>query len=390
MNREELSELVTGKVIEGTLGVAAVNFADLLYPYDEVIKRIQKAKGGAMDTDIMAEIVQEIGYLPLERAQNAAQNVNGLPIDWPELLRRSAIADDVGQTLNRLSKKLQKGDRVDPAELMTEVHRLDVNKRRVVSADKVTPEHAPFQETFYLPIDTFVGGIPKAALTVIGAPPGTGKTSFLLKLAEKAAKNGKKCMLFSMEMTAGQLLQRMLDLSPLTPAERANILICEDILKPAQVASVATLVPDDIYFIGVDFAELMLSGKGDNSESAMAEIYQTLVYTAKTLNIPIVLLSQLSRAYQGGLPQITHLRYTGMAEALASLILLLYNPNAIFVNQDSGGALPKQAGKGYVIVGKTRYGHKATNQATGRFAIQIDWGGKTGWGEVPPPKIHPL
>lgn len=389
MNREELSELVLGKVIEGTLGATAVNAPDLLYPYDDVMKRIQKA-GGQLDTDVMAELVQEVGYLPLERAQRAAENVNGLPVDWPDLLHRSAVADNVGQTLSRLSVKLQKGERVDPAELMAEVHRLDISKRRIVSGDLVKPETAPFQKTHYLPVDSFIGGIPKAGLTVVGAPPGTGKTSFLLKLAEKAAINGKKCMLFSMEMTAGQLMQRMIDLSPINDSEKKNILICDDILKPAQVSSVATLVPDDLHFIGVDFAELMLAGGSDKTESAMAEVYQTLVYTAKVLNVPVVLLSQLSRAYQGGLPQITHLRYTGMAEALASLIILLYNPFAIFASQDSQGALPKQKGKGYLIVGKSRYGHAAQNQATGRFAIQVDWEGKSGWGDTPPAQIHPL
>jgi replicative DNA helicase len=183
----------------------------------------------------------------------------------------------------------------------------------------------------------------------------------------------------------------MLDLSPINQQERSNILICDDILKPSQVSSVATLIPDDLHFIGVDFAELMLAGGSDRTESAMAEVYSTLVYTAKTLNVPIVLLSQLSRSYQGGLPQITHLRYTGMAEALASLILLLYNPFAIFASQDSQGALPKQRGKGYVIVGKTRYGHNSMNQVTsGRFAIQLDWDGKGGWGDLPPKEVHPL
>jgi replicative DNA helicase len=111
----------------------------------------------------------------------------------------------------------------------------------------------------------------------------------------------------------------------------------------------------------------------------MAQVYLTLARAAKITGVPFILLSQLSRSYTGGMPEITHLRYTGMAEALSALILLLYNPSAIFVSQSSGGALPRQAGKGYIIVGKSRYGHKYPGH--GRFAIQCDWDGAAGWGD---------
>jgi len=58
--------------------------------------------------------------------------------------------------------------------------------------------------------------------------------------------------------------------------------------------------------------------------------------------------------------------------------LLIYNKGAIFVKQDSGGALPHVKGKAWIIVGKSRYGNVA--RQGGRFAIQVGWDGAKGWG----------
>jgi hypothetical protein len=352
----------------------AVNAADLTSPYNEIAKYIQRNK-----TWTLEQLIEDVDYYVVERCMSVADNVNGMPADWPKMLHNSAVRFDVGSALISRGEKLVRGESVDSAEIIQSAYKLEGSARMVVEASEITPGIAPFQPTYWPVIDTHIGGIPKAGLTVIGAPPGVGKTSLLIKMAVAAAKNGKRSLLFSMEMTSQQLLHRMLQLdTSITMAERELILIADDIMTPAQVASLSTVIDDDLHFVGIDFAELMLVGDGSSSESIMAQVYLTLARAAKITGTPFVLLSQLSRNYAGGMPEITHLRYTGMAEALSSLILLLYNPSAIFVTQSSGGALPRIKGKGYIIMGKSRYGHKYPGH--GRFAIQCDWDGKAGWG----------
>ncbi len=375
MNREELSELVAGKMILREIASTAVNPDDLIPPYDEIARLIQREK--KWDTELL---IEEIDYFPVERAMNTAGSVNGMPADWSKMLHTAAVRQVVGNSLALAGQKLIRGEKVDSAEIIQDAYKLDGSKRSVETADQITPGLAPFLKTYWPPIDVHIGGIPKSGLTVIGAPPGVGKTSLLITLAVQSAKNGKKSLIFSMEMTSQQLLHRMLQLDPtLTMEERKLIHIVDDIMTPAQVSSLSTVVGNDIHFVGIDFAELMLVGDGSSSESIMAQVYLTLARAAKITGVPFILLSQLNRSYAGGMPEITHLRYTGMAEALSSLILLLYNPSAIFVSQSSNGALPRIKGKGYIIMGKSRYGHKWPGH--GRFAIQVDWDGVMGWGQ---------
>lgn len=356
----------------------AVSVDDLLSPYSDIARIVQDETGWSID-----EIIQRVGYFPVDRAMTAADHVNGVPADWPRLLHRVAVRDVVGSKLERASQVLRRGDLYEPSELVKLARQLAGDIGAVETADNVKSEQMSFRKTFWHPIDAFVGGIPKAGLTVIGAPPGVGKTSLLVKMAAIAARNGKKSLLFSMEMTGSQLKHRMLATQELTSEEQKLISISDDILMPSEVASIAALTPDidDLWFIGIDFAELMMvGGRDNNTEAIMGRIYLDMSRMAKYLRIPIVLLSQLNRNYQGGLPQITHLRYSGMAEAVASLILLIYNRKAIFVRQDSGGALPDAKDKAWLIVGKSRYGHNT--KYSGRFAIQVGWTGKGGWGDT--------
>jgi hypothetical protein len=69
------------------------------------------------------------------------------------------------------------------------------------------------------------------------------------------------------------------------------------------------------------------------------------------------------------------LRYSGMGEALASLVLFLHNPSQIYIQQ--ADTLPLEEGKGYIVVAKSRFGYKLG----GPGAVQLDFDGATGWGD---------
>jgi replicative DNA helicase len=112
----------------------------------------------------------------------------------------------------------------------------------------------------------------------------------------------------------------------------------------------------------------------------MGLIYRTLSMLAKKTGIPVVLISQLNRAtYTGGVPKVNHLRYSGMAEAMSALILLIYNPSNIYAGFTPTTELATVLGYGYLIVGKSRFGFKHG----GPGAIQIGWSKEdaSGWAD---------
>jgi len=384
MNKDEYSEVIAGKILLGKIIPTSVDTKDVSAPFDRIVELTQKSNW----TPEM--ILEEVGFFIYNKAIEAATSVETLDADWAKLLRQSSIRYEVGKDFKDAADSLIRGEHIDVGRLIHTAYRLDQSEFRIIKGNEVDPGIVPFRKTYWDPIDVHIGGIPESGLTVIGAPPGVGKTSLLIRMAIQAAKNGKPTMLFSMEMTNRQLMYRFLQLdSSITEEQKSLISICDDIISPTELSTLAATVGKDIWFIGVDFAELMFGGGGKNSssESIMAEVYRILATTAKMLNVPIVLLSQLNRDYQDSIPQITHLRYTGMAEALASLILLIYNPSAVFVAQDSKGALPRKPNTGYIIMGKSRYGHNYPGY--GRFAIEVQWDGIAGWG-TSPGQMRPL
>ena len=102
-----------------------------------------------------------------------------------------------------------------------------------------------------------------------------------------------------------------------------------------------------------------------------------LAMLAKKTGIPVLLICQLNRStYVSGMPRINHIRYSGMAEMMAAMIILVYNPNNILADGTDSKALPPVEGKGYLIEGKSRFGFKHHSPG----AAQVDWDGLMGWG----------
>src|SRR6185295_565339 len=227
------------------------------------------------------------------------------------------------------------------------------------------------------PLDLHVGGIPKHGLTVIGGAPGTGKTYTLVKLAVAFAKKHpkKKLILFTMEMTMGQLAARLLDEANIPLAIRKNITLYEDSMSPTDVVAIAARM-DDVGLVCIDFAEMMI--QDEVSESSVAAAYRTLANAAKNLRCPFVLLSQLSRGYVNRIPMLTDLRYSGAAEAMGALVMLLFNPSQIVVGADENKTLPYRPGRAWIIIAKSRFGHKHK----GPGAMEVEWREEEGgWGD---------
>jgi replicative DNA helicase len=376
----DCAETVVGLVLSGHYSPDMINTTLLPPPYDKMI--VDMKKGANKNALIM-----KYGNDAMIRAMNAAEPVSPDEYDWLVILEQTAIRAEAGARLEKLVGKLKNGDEIDESKILEIAGMLDAGHEDFVQLSKVEPDLDPWIPSFWKPLDDNVGGLPKAGLVVIGAPPGTGKTSMLIKLMVQAARNGKRCGFFSLEMTLSQIANRFIQVdSKLKKKQLDMIHASEEVVGVHEICAKASrLVAQhpDIYLIGIDFADLLV--EGEQSEQVMGEIYKSLAVLAKRIRKPVVLLSQLSRRYEGGVPMVTHLRYSGMAEATASMVLLLYNPDSIWANMgNSKVTIPHTTGTATVILGKTRYGFRpgtkgAVVSAVGYFSVK--WDGSMGWGD---------
>jgi hypothetical protein len=370
-----LSEIVMGKVLSGQYSPNAVNPTTLASPYDEMIPSIQEGKD-------LTELASKHGHQPVRAAISAAEAVGNEEIDWIRLLERSAVLSEAGRRLERIVKAMARGEEVDVGRVLGILHSAEEEHLDFVSMDKVEPDDDIWVPTFYRPWDEHIGGMPKAGLTIIGAPPGIGKTTLLLRILMNCAHEGHTVAFFSLEMTLGQIARRMLDVETrLSPRTRARIIASEDVCSVEEVYAKAARLKaahPDLYAIGIDFADLLVDD--EQSEQVMGHIYKVLSVLAKRLRVPVIMLCQLSRRYEGGLPRMSHFRYSGLAEAMASLGLLLWNPDNLYVDMGQGkkgNPLEYVEGAAYIIVGKSRFGFKEGTVG----AFSVPWDGKLGWGD---------
>lgn len=368
----EVSEIVAGHALKRGIDPQTVNIQKLVPPYNEIIREVQ---AGQTEADLMVKH----GWNAVNTALEAYEATRHQEIDWVRSLDELAAQSEAARRLNSVIRKMERGEGFDTGQVMSIIQNMDDGRLDFVPLGEVEAELNVWNPTGYAPWDRHIGGLVDGGLTVIGGPPGTGKTSLLIRLMTLAAKRGQKVGFFSMEMTLNQIAMRLLEIEDLTIEERNRIYASEEVCGVHDVyAKAARLIANhpDLAFIGIDFADLMV--ERDQSEQVMGEIYRVLATLAKRTETPVVLLSQLSRRYEseGGRPRVTHLRYSGMAEAMASLICLLYNPGNIYANSSDDGTLPYVPDTAYIIVGKSRYGFKEGTIG----AFRVDWDGAAGWG----------
>ena len=245
--------------------------------------------------------------------------------------------------------------------------------------------------TGFKDLDDLTSGLQPSDLVIIAGRPSMGKTAFALNLAQNAAIKGKKTVcLFSLEMSREQLVQRMLcsDSGVNMQSVRTGAISDMDLVKIA--TSLDPLSKADIYIddspgcgvaeirskcrrlksrngldmIVIDYLQLMqTSGKYDNRVLEISETTRKLKIMARELNVPVVLLSQLSRGPEqrsDHRPVMADLRESGAIEQDADVIMLLYRP-AVYDQSDDNTT--------EVIVAKHRNGPTAT--------VKLTWLGET-------------
>jgi replicative DNA helicase len=236
--------------------------------------------------------------------------------------------------------------------------------------------------TGFYDLDEMTGGFQKGDLVIIAARPSMGKTSFVTGIAQHAAISDRiPVAMFSLEMSKEQLVQRMLCSEALVDLGRLlrGRLTDDDYVQLAQAAGHLNTAPiwiDDsgalnvletrakarrlkadqpeLGMVIVDYIQLMSSaGNAENRVQEVSAISRGLKALAKELNVPILALSQLSRAPEQRTdhrPQLSDLRESGSIEQDADLVMFLYRPE--YYDRDD----PELHGKAELIIGKQRNG----------------------------------
>lgn len=239
-------------------------------------------------------------------------------------------------------------------------------------------------------LDEMTGGWQKSDLIIIAARPSMGKTAFSLAAARNAAlhpEHATGVAIFSLEMSSQQLAQRLLTSEARVNAQSARTgRLSEDdwprLARAAGRLSAAPIFIDDTPGLGilelrakcrrlkaehdiglviVDYLQLMhgtVGGRNANREQEIAQISRSLKSLAKELNVPVIALSQLSRAVEtrGGdkRPQLSDLRESGSIEQDADVVAFIYRAERYGITVDENGNSTE--GLGEIIIGKQRNG----------------------------------
>ena len=234
-------------------------------------------------------------------------------------------------------------------------------------------------------LDRAISGLNKSDLILLAARPGMGKTSMALNiLLDAGKKSGKKVAFFSLEMSREQLALRLIasecfidnkklvtgklteeDWESVAAAadslSRSTILIDDDSTVTVADINAKCRRVEDLGLVVIDYLQLMQSagGKsrsGDNRQQIVSDISRSLKIMAKELNVPVLCLSQLSRANEGRTdkrPMLSDLRESGAIEQDADIVLFLYRDG--YYNKDSEN--PNEA---ECIIAKNRHGETGT------------------------------
>ena len=241
-------------------------------------------------------------------------------------------------------------------------------------------------------LDSMTSGFQPADLVIVAARPSMGKTAFTLNIAQHAAITAKTGVaFFSLEMSKESLVQRMLASEALIDAQalrKGGRALDESMPRLAQAAGILSHAPifiddtpgitllemrakarrlkadHDIGLIMVDYLQLMSGpANSENRQQEVSQISRGLKGLAKELGVPVIALSQLSRAPEQrtgddkGRPQLSDLRESGAIEQDADVIMFIFRQE-VYAERDETGRLkdPTLEGKAEIIIGKQRNG----------------------------------
>ena len=247
-------------------------------------------------------------------------------------------------------------------------------------------------QTGFSALDRVLAGLGKSDLVLVGARPGMGKTSFALNIATNVAKQTKKTVcIFSLEMSADQLVNRVLSsealvssyslrTGELAPNDWENLARaagelagCDILIDDTSGMTVTAMKAKlrrvkNLGMVIIDYLGLMSGDKHtDNRVQEVSEISRSLKIMAKELMVPIVCCAQLSRGPESRTdkkPMLSDLRDSGAIEQDADTVIFLYR-SEYYKTDDAAG---QDTSIAEVIIAKNRHGSTGT--------VNMGWNGQ--------------
>ena len=320
-------------------------------------------------------------------------------MEYVKIVRDKALLRGVAIAASEITAMVQEGigtasDTLDAAEQKIFAVRRGQSAQDMVPISRVLPDvlerlgemtesqdHMPGLSSGFSAVDAKITGLNKSDLLLLAARPGMGKTSFALNIALNVARSSRKTVaVFSLEMSAEQLVTRILSGEALVENYRLRTgnLRETDWQKIAAAASVLNQLDirvddnpmlsaadmnakcrrlDNLGLVVIDYLQLMTSAgdksnRGENRQQVVSDISRMMKIMAKELNVPVICLSQLSRANEkrdDKRPMLSDLRESGAIEQDADIVMFLYRDD--YYNSDS-----EKRNIAECIVAKNRHG----------------------------------
>jgi len=216
-------------------------------------------------------------------------------------------------------------------------------------------------------LDELTGGLQQSDLIILAARPSVGKTSFALSLGYNVAtRHQRNVGIFSLEMSRDQLVQRLLAMDTRIDSHRLrtghlNESDLQNVMESmGRLAAVPIYIEDTpglsimevrskarrlqsqsgVDLIIIDYLQLMAGKRSDNRVQEVSEISRGLKALARELNVPVMALSQLSRAVEGRtshIPMLSDLRESGSIEQDADIVMFIYREELYDKETDKKG-----------------------------------------------------
>nr|WP_297707004.1 replicative DNA helicase [uncultured Butyrivibrio sp.] len=290
--------------------------------------------------------------------------------------------DDMEGILNDAEKKVFQITQKRNAGDFVSIDQVVMNALNRIEMASKMKGNVTGHSTGFIDLDYDTAGFQPSDLILIAARPAMGKTAFVLNIAEHMAFHDNKCVaMFSLEMSKEQFVNRLFAMESHVDSQNLRTgnmsdMDWERLIESADVIGKSKLIIDDtpgisiqelrskcrkyknefdLQVIMIDYLQLMSGGTGKSSESRqqeISEISRSLKSLARELNVPVIALSQLSRAVEqrpDHRPMLSDLRESGAIEQDADMVMFIYRDD--YYNKDT-----EKKGIAEIIIAKQRHG----------------------------------